>query len=176
MPRLNIVDPATDTGPGADLLNGPLKAKQINIFKGLATNAGVLEGFLGFKKGIMTGTLSPQEHEVVTLVASQRNNCEYCLAAHTKVAAGMGIDEEQVLKIRQNQGADAKQQALIDFINAVMETNGFVSDEQLDAFRQAGYGDDAVIEVIAEIAVSVFTNLFNHVHETEIDFPVAQPV
>ena len=32
MPRLTSIDPATDTGAGADLLNGPLKEKQINIF------------------------------------------------------------------------------------------------------------------------------------------------
>jgi uncharacterized peroxidase-related enzyme len=176
MPRLNTVDPAHDHGPGAGLLNGPLKSKQINIFKGLATNAGVLEAFLGFKKGILTGAITPAEHEVVTLVASQRNGCEYCLAAHTQVARRLGIDEDQALRIRQGQGADPKQQALIDFTAAIIDTNGYVSDAQLDAFRQAGYGDEAVIEVIAELAVSYFTNFFNHVHETEIDFPVAQPV
>ena len=38
MPRLQTVDPNTDTGPGADILNGALKEKQINIFKGLAAN------------------------------------------------------------------------------------------------------------------------------------------
>ena len=32
MPRLDTIDPTTDTGAGADILNGPLKEKQINIY------------------------------------------------------------------------------------------------------------------------------------------------
>ena len=48
MPRLKTIDPATDTGAGADLLNGPLKDMQVNIFKGLATHPVLLEAFLGW--------------------------------------------------------------------------------------------------------------------------------
>jgi uncharacterized peroxidase-related enzyme len=176
MPRLKAIDPATDSGPGADFLNGPLKAKQINIFKGIAANAGVLEAFVGFAGGVKAGSLTPAEHEVIALITARVNGCEYCTAAHTAVGATVGIDEEHALKIRQGTSDDPRTQALIDFTRAVLETKGFVSDEQLDAFRGSGFDDAAVIEVIGGIAVNTFTNLFNHVHETEIDFPVPATV
>lgn len=176
MPRLNIVDPASDTGAGADLLNGPLKSKQINIFKGMATNAGVLKAFLSFAGGVKAGALTDAEHEIVALATSQKRHCEYCLAAHTQIAKGAGIAEDLALKIRQGQVEDPKQQALIDFVHAVIETDGFVTGEQLEAVRGAGYDDAAIIEVLAEITVMTFTNLFNHVNETEIDFPVPAAV
>jgi AhpD family alkylhydroperoxidase len=86
MSRLNVIDPSTDTGPGADLLNGPLKNMQINIFKGMANNAGVLKAFLAFMQGVKAGSLTTAEHEIVSLVAAQRRECEYCLAAHTQLA------------------------------------------------------------------------------------------
>jgi alkylhydroperoxidase family enzyme len=57
----------------------------------------------------------------------------------------------------------------VDFAKQVIDTTGFVSDEQLDAFRDAGFGDEAVVEIIGLIAVNYFTNLFNHVNDTEID-------
>lgn len=176
MPRLHVVDPATESGPGVDLLNGPLKQKQINIFKGMANNPGVLKAFLGFKTGINTGALTGQEHEVIALVTAAKRNCEYCAAAHTVVAQGVGIDEELALAIRRGQVDDPKIQTLIDFTVAVLDTNGYVSDEQLEAFRSGGHDDAAVIEVLAELAVNRFTNLFNHVNETEIDFPVPAAV
>ena len=176
MPRLKAIDPATDTGPAADFLNGPLKAKQINIFKGIGANAGVLEAFVGFAGGVKAGSLTPAEHEVIALTTGQVNGCDYCLAAHTQVGKGVGIDEEQALSIRQGTSDDPRTQALIDFTRAILETKGYVSDEQLDAFRGAGFDDAAVVEVIGGIAVNTFTNLFNHVHETEIDFPVAATV
>lgn len=171
MPRLATVDPANDSGPGADLLNGPLEDKQINIFKGMAVNPGVLKAFLGFMQGVKAGALTDREHEVVALVCGQVRKCDYCTAAHTAMAQGIGMDEGLVLSIRKGTPDDDRLRAVADFTRAVLDTDGFVSDEQLDAFRDAGFGDDAVVEVLAAISVNTFTNLYNHVHETEIDFP-----
>jgi len=172
MPRLKQIDPKTDAGPGADILNGPLKDKQINIFKGIATNPGVLKAFLNFSQGVKAGSLSEQEHEIVALICGQRRNCEYCTAAHTQMAQAAGLSEELTINIRKGNADSEKHQAIVDFVNAILETDGFVSDEQLDAFRSAGFDDSAVIEVLAAITVNTFTNLFNHVNETEVDFPV----
>ncbi len=176
MPRLNIVNPKTDTGPGAEILNGPLKEKQINIFKGVATNPGVLKAFLGFAGGVKSGSLTPAEHEIVALVCGQKRACEYCLAAHTAVAKGTGIDEDLALKIRQGDANDDRHQSLVDFTNAMLEHDGRVTDGQLKAFRTAGYDDAAAIEVIGAIAVNTFTNFFNQLNQTEVDFPVPASV
>ena len=176
MPRTKSIDPTTDTGPGADLLNGPLKSAQINIFKGMAAHPKVLEAFLGFSKGVKAGALSEAEHEVIALVSGQLRKCEYCTAAHTALGQKAGLSEDETVRIREGKSEDPKRQALVSFTKAVIETNGFVSDEQLQSFRDAGYDDEAVIEVIAGIAVNTFTNLFNHVHETEVDFPVPASV
>ncbi len=172
MPRLSLVDPANDTGPGADLLNGPLKDKQINIFKGLAVNPAVFKAFLAYMQSIKSGELTDQEHEVIALIASEKNRCDYCTAAHTQIAKGTGLDEKEILNIRRGESSDARQQALIEFVVAVLDSQGFVSDDQIEEFRKAGFTDAAVIEVIAGLSVITFTNLYNHINETEIDFPV----
>jgi AhpD family alkylhydroperoxidase len=176
MPRLASVNPATDTGRGAEILNGPLKEKQINIFKGIATNPGVLEAFLGFAGGVKAGSLTPAEHEVIALVCAEKRHCQYCLAAHTKVASGVGIDDDLSIRIRKGDVEDGKQQSLIDFTQAVLDTHGFVTDPQLADFRAAGYDDAAAIEVIGAIAVNTFTNYFNHLNDTAVDFPVPATV
>ena len=59
---------------------------------------------------------------------------------------------------------------------AILDSDGFVSDNQLDSFRRVGYDDAAAIEVIGQITAMTFTNLFNHVNETEVDFPVPASV
>jgi uncharacterized peroxidase-related enzyme len=176
MPRLKTIDPSTDSGPGAEILNGPLKDMQINIFKGIAANPGVLKAFLNFSQGVKAGALTEQEHEIISLVCGQKRNCEYCLAAHSQIAQGAGLSEELIINIRKGQADDERHQALIDFVTAILETDGFVSDEQIDAFRKAGYDDAAIIEAIAAITVNTFTNLYNHVNETEVDFPVPASV
>jgi len=171
MPRLNVIEPKTDTGPGADLLNGPLKKKQINIFKGMANNAGVLKAFVNYISGVKAGALTDAAHEIVQLVMAQENHCEYCTAAHTQMAMGAGLSEDDVVGVRRGTVSNDRYQALADFTRKVWETNGYISDEDLQAFKDAGYDDAAVIEVLAEMSVAVFTNLFNHVNETQVDFP-----
>ena len=146
---------------------------QVNIFKGLASHPQVLESFLGWSGGLKAGALTDAEHEMLALHISETNGCEYCTAAHTMIAEGVGIDSETSLEARRGNAGDGKHQALIDFTGAVMKTRGFVSNEQLEAFKNAGYGDQAVIEVIAAISAHTFTNLYNHVHATDLDFPAA---
>lgn len=175
MPRLTSIDPATDQGPGGDLLRGPLREKQINIFKHLAVNPAVLKSFLGFAGGVKS-VLTEKEHEVVALTVAQRRDCDYCLAAHSAIAAGAGFDTEGILDIRRGTPADERHAALATFTRRILETDGHVSDTELDAFRSAGFDDAAVIEVVAEIAVMTFTTLFNHVNGTEVDFPAAASV
>lgn len=167
MPRLTTVNPA-----GHPSFQGGVPP--INIFKGVAANAEIFAGFLGFMQSIKASkALTDAELEVVALAAAQHMECGYCLAAHTKIAAGAGIDEARSMGIRTGRGGSPREQALVDFTMRVLATKGNVSDADLSAFRAAGFDDRAAIAVIAEATAMTFTGLFNHVHQTEIDFPVA---
>ena len=37
----------------------------------------------------------------------------------------------------------------------------------------AGFSEGEVAEIVANVALNIFTNYFNHVAETEVDFPTA---
>ena len=37
-----------------------------------------------------------------------------------------------------------------------------------------GFSDGEVVEIIAAVALNIFTNYFNHIAGTEIDFPVVK--
>ena len=176
MPRLDVIDPAVDSGPGAAILNGPLQEKQINIFKGLAAHPSVLEAYLAWAQGSKGGALTPSEGEVVQLLAAEKMSCDYCLAAHTKIAQGTGFSEDDCLNIRRRQSDDAKLQALIDFTAEALDTYGNVSDDTLESFINAGYDTKAAIEVVAGISTLTFTSFYNHIHETVVDFPEAATV
>ena len=49
--------------------------------------------------------------------------------------------------------------------------HGQVTDQELEAVRSAGFSDEEIVEIIGNVAVNLFTNYFNHVADTEIDFP-----
>jgi len=169
MARLNVVNPATASGKAKELFEGPLAQKKLNIYRGLANNPAVLDAFLKFAGGVRGGSLTPAQHQLVALVCAQTNACDYCLAAHTKLAAAAGVDADAALNARQGTSSDPKNQALLRFANAIIEKRGFVSDGDLKAFRTAGFDDAAVVEMLGAIAVNYFTNFFNQVNHTDVD-------
>jgi alkylhydroperoxidase family enzyme len=48
-----------------------------------------------------------------------------------------------------------------------------VTDDDVERLRRAGYTDGQVGEIVANVALDIFTNSFNRVAGTELDFPPA---
>ena len=173
MNRLSTIEPMQATGRAKEIFDGPLTGKHFNIFKAMATGPAALDAYLALSGALAKGQLSAKEREVVQLAVGEANGCDYCLAAHTAIGKGAGLTEAQTIEARRGSLADAKLNALARFTLAVHEKRGTVSDQDLTAFRAAGYTDGHVGEVIANYALATFTNYFNHVNDTAVDFPAA---
>jgi hypothetical protein len=48
---------------------------------------------------------------------------------------------------------------------------GQITPAQFEAVRQAGFRDGEIAKIIAHVAVNIFTNYFNNINQTEVDFP-----
>ena len=176
MPRLKVIDPATATGKAKELFEGPLKGKHLNFFKGLANSPTALQAYLSTSGALAEGQLSAQEREVIALTIGEANTCDYCVAAHTAMGRMAGLSQEQTIAARKGCMDDSKLGALVRFVAALHEKKGHVSDEDLASFRNAGYSDGQVAEVLAAYGLNVFTNYFNHVNKTNIDLPAAPSI
>lgn len=114
---------------------------------------------------------SAVEQEVVLLSVSYKNECNYCMAAHSMVADKMsGVPAEVTEALRKgNEIPDAKLQALSVFTKAMVEKRGWPSEEDVSAFLDAGYEQNQIFDVITGIGVKIFSNYSNHVATTEVD-------
>ena len=172
MPRLAVIDPANATGRVKEIFDGPLKGKHINIFKGMANSPVGLDAYLAIAGALSKSRLSKSEQESIALALAEANDCAYCLAAHTVLGKQAGLSEAQTLGARKGEiGDDPKLNALVRFTVQLNEKNGFVSDQNLADFKAAGYDDGHIVEVLVVVALNTYTNLFNHVNDTAIDFP-----
>lgn len=177
MPRLNVLDPATATGPAKAIFDGPLKGKHLNIFKGMGNSPAALNFYLNASGALKDAGLSAKEQEVVQLVFAQGNGCDYCQAAHTHIGKGAGLTEQQTVSARTGKDlGDPKLTAVAKFATALFERRGNVSDTDLAAFKKAGYTDGHIAELVASAALAVFTNYFNHVNQTVVDLPTPPKV
>lgn len=174
MSRLPLIDPREATGRAREILDGPLKGKHYAIFRAMANSPVALDAYLGLAGAVKRASLTTGEQEVIQLAVAEANGCEYCLAAHTAAGARVGLSAEQMLGARRGAiPGDPRLDAIAKFALALHEKRGHVTDGDLGSFRAAGFTDAQVVEAVAVFALATYTNVFNHVAGTPVDFPPA---
>jgi len=144
-----------------------------NIISTMAHSPAVANAYLGFSQALSTGSLPARLREQLALVVGETNGCEYCVAAHTALGKGAGLSEEETCDARRAVAVDSKERAALEFARKIVAERAIVSDEDVQAVREVGYTDGEIAEIVAHVSLNLFTNYFNHVAGTEVDFPVA---
>jgi len=173
MPRISPIDPESTSGKSRQLLDDVQEEWGMtpNIVRTLANAPVALEGYLSFVDALSRGTLGPELREQIAVAVAEWNRCDYCLAAHCAIARTVGLSEDAISDARRGGSPDRKVEAALDFARQILAKRGWVDDDDVARLRDAGYTDREIVEIIANVAVSIFTNYFNHVAGTEVDFP-----
>lgn len=174
MQRIQQIDEAIAPEKTKDLLT--TVKKQMggvpNILATMAQSPAALGGYLGLAGALTGGKLPAKLGEQLALTVAGANRCDYCASVHTALGAKAGLDDEELRKNLRGDSADSRTASALRFAGRIIETRGHVSDADLDDVRQAGFSDEEIVEIVAHTAMNIFTNYFNHVAGTEIDFPV----
>lgn len=174
MPRISPVDRKTASGGTKQLLDGVKAQLGVvpNIFATLVQSPKALEGFLAFNAALGQGLLSAQLREQVALTVAGASSCDYCASAHTALGKGAGVAADELGRNLRGQSQDSKTQTALSFVRKVVEQRGQVGDADLAELRAAGFVEGEIVEIVTHIGVNLFTNYFNHIAGTEIDFPL----
>ncbi|MBE9578565.1 MULTISPECIES: carboxymuconolactone decarboxylase family protein [Moraxella] len=143
-----------------------------NLIGVLANSPQALEMYQEVSKMNSKNSLTAEEVEVVQITAAAHNGCDFCVAGHTKVAEvrlNMPPAIVEALRGRTNIDQNAKYQALAQFTMQLIDKRGQVSDDELEAFKSAGYNDQNVLDVIMGVALSTLCNYANTVAKTDIN-------
>ncbi|MFI6317121.1 carboxymuconolactone decarboxylase family protein [Nonomuraea sp. NPDC050556] len=175
MSRLPVIEPETATGAAAELLAKAQKVLGVtpNMTKAMANSPAVLSAYLEFTGALSSGSLPAAVRERLALVVAQENGCDYCLAAHTFVGIHLaGLSAQEAEAARRGSAADAKAQAALTLAVALVRGRGDVEDAELAAARLAGLSDGEIAEVVAHVALNVFTNYFTKTARPALDWPL----
>ena len=175
MPRLKVAEPARAEGPAKEMLEavqGKL-GRVPNIFKGMAASPAVLGGYLAFSEALSKSSLPASVREQIALAVAQDNSCDYCLAAHSAIGRMQGLSEEDVSQARRGKARDRRAAAAVTLARKIVQARGDLTDADVAHARRDGLDDAALAEVVAVTSLNLFTNYFNHLNNTEVDFPPA---
>lgn len=178
MSRLPLVDPATATGPAKNLLDAVGKKLGIvpNMTRALANSPAALKAYLDLSGALAGASLDAKTRERIALAVGEVNGCDYCVAAHSTIGGKLGLTREELLDARLGTADTPKTRAVLRFARNLVLQRGLATDGDLVDVRAAGVTDGEIAEIVAVTALNVFTNWFNHVADTPIDFPAAEPL
>jgi AhpD family alkylhydroperoxidase len=141
----------------------------------MARSPAVATAYIGFAQALAgcAGSLPFRLREQIALVVGEANACGYCVAAPTVLGRRAGLTEEEAKEARRASPHYGKEHAALVFARKVVRDRGGVTDDDVEQLRRAGYTDHQVGEIVANVALNIFTNYFKHVAGTELDFPTA---
>ncbi len=174
MSRIHIPAIESATGPTAELYAQIKQAagKVPNTYAVIgALGPAALKAILQADAVLARGSLSKQDQETIKLLVSELSGCDYCAAAHTQLAKTTGLSPSVVRQIRAGQPTgDAKRDALVRLVGKLVKTSGTLSDQDFSAIKAAGYTEQQLVDISLAIAVITFTNVFNRINNTELDY------
>lgn len=142
-----------------------------NMFRAVAHSPAALRSMWGSFGALGSGTLSAKLGEQIAVAVADRNACDYCLAAHTALGRKAGASAQEMHDAQAGISADPKTSAALRFALKLVEGRGKVSEGDVSALRQAGFADAQIVEVLAHVALNLFTNYVNVAFAVPVDFP-----
>ena len=172
-----IATPAVAETPAASLplLEGVKKQLGVvpNLFRVIGNSPAALQGHLDLHGALSKGKLSAATRERIAIAVAELDGCDYCLSAHTYIGKNLlKLDDAELAANRDGTSKDPKADAAVRFATTVVRKRGRVNDDDIRAVKLAGYDDAAVVEIVQNVALNIWTNYLNEVAQTEVDFPV----
>lgn len=173
MSHVPLIDRTRTTAERADVLAQIQQAVGTvpNMFRAVAHSPAALRSMWGSFRELGSGALPAKLGEQIAVAVADRNRCAYCLAAHTALGRKAGATAEEMAAAQAGHAADPKTDAALRFALALVEQRGQVSAEDVHRLREAGFNDEGIVEIVAHVALNLFTNYVNVALNVPVDFP-----
>ena len=176
MNRVPLVHPETAQGQSRQLLDQVRAAfgTAPAMFRAVANSPAALASMWGSFGALGAGSIPAKLGEQVAVAVANRNRCGYCLAAHTALGRKAGATSQEMVAAQDGRSDDPRTAAALRFALAVVDRRGAVDASEVEDLREAGFDDEAIVELIAHVALNLFTNYVNLALDVPVDFPAVQ--
>ncbi|HJM61102.1 MAG TPA: peroxidase-related enzyme [Alphaproteobacteria bacterium] len=134
-----------------------------NVFLALAHRLEELRAFLAFHDALMDkeGGLTQAGREMIVVVTSGANGCQYCVIAHgeiLRIRAKNPLVADQVAVNYRKADVTPRQRAMLAFALKVAQNSAAVDDEDYAALHAHGFSDEDIWDIGAITAFFALSN------------------
>lgn len=128
----------------------------------LAGSPAALHAFTRMRHELRDGELPPQTRERIGLAVAERRGDPYSIAQHARTARSAGLGLDEISRARSFKSSDAREAALLAFLEAVLSTDGRPSVHLVEEAREEGWDDEQMLEAVAHVALNEFQSLISN--------------
>ncbi|WP_266170530.1 carboxymuconolactone decarboxylase family protein [Dyella subtropica] len=145
-----------------------------NMFKAVANSPAALGSMWGSFGALGGGSIPAKLGEQIAVAVADRNRCEYCLAAHTALGRNAGATLEEMASAQAGHSDDAKTAAALEFALKLVDHRGQLGNTDVARLHAVGFSDGEIVEILAHVALNLFTNYVNVAFAVPVDFPAVK--
>lgn len=142
-----------------------------NMFRAIGNSPAALESMWSSFGALGGGTLGAKLGEQIAVHVADLNRCEYCLAAHTVLGEKAGATSDEMSAAQAGNSSDPKTQAALAFAGKLVTERAQILEADVEALRQVGFSNEEIAEILAHVALNIFTNYTNVAFGVPVDFP-----
>ncbi|OUR93537.1 carboxymuconolactone decarboxylase [Halobacteriovorax marinus] len=142
-----------------------------NMFKVIGNSEAALKSMWTSFGALGAGKLGAKLGEQIAVHVAEINRCQYCLSAHTLLGEKAGVSAEEMKSAQAGESSDPRVQAALTFSKKLVLKKASISMSDIDELKSAGFDDEEVAEILAHVALNIFTNYTNVAFDVPIDFP-----
>lgn len=161
--RFHIHDELTAPEGSAKILRGAKSAGEVSKFVGvLAGSPAALRAYARMRHELRGGALPEATRERIALAVAERRGDPYSIAQHAKGARSAGLGLDEVSRARGFGSSDPREEALLSFLRALVESDGRPAAHLAEEAREAGWTDEQLLEAVAHVALNEFQTLISN--------------
>ena len=175
-PRINLTNTSEAVGTNRRIFDQVERAfgGVPNMFRAIGNSPAALESMWTSFGALSKGRLGAKLGEQIAVHVADLNRCEYCLAAHTVLGGKAGASPGEMTAAQGGESSDPRTQAALVFAAKLVKRHGNVSQADILEVREAGFSEEEVAEILANVALNIFTNYTNVAFDVPVDFPAVK--
>lgn len=127
-----------------------------------------VEAYVQLNNILSRSSLPPAQLQVALLAVSVTNRCSFCAIAHEAMGRRSGVNPQTIAAIKDNSEVeDPMDRALIQLTQTIVEKRGWIDDEELQQFFDAGFTRQQVFELMVVVSIKTLSNYSNHLTHPE---------
>ena len=176
MADFKFYTPDNAEGHAKEVLTGVQKKYGFvpNLFAYMAEAPYLIESYAYLSEILDKNTdLTPGQQHTALLAISVYNKCEFCTNAHRALGKANKANQQTLDAINNGQTIeDPKDRILVDTVRAMVDQRGWLKDEQIETFLNAGFTKRNIFDLVLITTIKTLSNYSNHLSlpETNPEF------